>query len=182
MFNAWHISVYYFGKLVRSGFTYFFFAVIALIYFARLFNDQQQVEKPYYDPNEALVSYARDLIGIPYQAGGINSAGFDCSGFTRHVYDNFKISLPRAANSQFNSGSIIQLSDAEKGDLVFFNEAGDPHRKATHVGIISRITGSTVEFLHASTAYGITTDSLTSPYFSSRFIGIRRWLHLRETW
>ncbi|MBU3158698.1 C40 family peptidase [Clostridium frigoris] len=76
-----------------------------------------------------IVDYAEKFIGIPYKYGGTTIAGFDCSGFTMHVYNNFKVALPRIASSQTLKGNVVSKSSLKKGDLVFF---GKP---IYHVGI-----------------------------------------------
>ncbi|MBW9151608.1 C40 family peptidase [Clostridium estertheticum] len=76
-----------------------------------------------------IVDYAKTFTGIPYKYGGTTTAGFDCSGFTMHVYNNFKVNLPRIASSQTSKGSVVSKSTLKKGDLVFF---GNP---VYHVGI-----------------------------------------------
>lgn len=80
----------------------------------------------------AIVSDAERYLGVPYQWGGTSpTTGFDCSGFTQHVFGDLGISLPRtAAEQQAGAGqSIPSLAQAQPGDLLFF---GSP---AEHVGI-----------------------------------------------
>ncbi|MGH4123225.1 MAG: C40 family peptidase [Clostridium sp.] len=76
-----------------------------------------------------IVAYAKKLTGIPYKRGGTTTAGFDCSGFTMHVYNHFDITLPRTAKSQTAKGTAVSKSNLRIGDLVFFGAA------ISHVGI-----------------------------------------------
>lgn len=76
-----------------------------------------------------IVDYAEQFIGTPYKYGGTTAAGFDCSGFTMHVYNNFKVALPRIAKDQTSKGIVVSKSSLKKGDLIFF---GKP---ISHVGI-----------------------------------------------
>jgi cell wall-associated NlpC family hydrolase len=65
--------------------------------------------------------------------------GMDCSGFTQVVYSVFGINLLRNAREQITQGTVVpSLSDAQPGDLAFFDHA-DRDPKATnisHVGIL----------------------------------------------
>lgn len=79
----------------------------------------------------ALVNRAADFIGTPYQWGGNGPSTFDCSGFTKYVYREFGVSLPRTADSQMNTGSYVSRDQLQPGDLVFFGYNG----YANHVGI-----------------------------------------------
>jgi len=79
--------------------------------------------------SSAIVAYASNFIGTPYQWGGNGPSTFDCSGFTSYVFRHFGISLPRTAAGQQGAGVAVAKSDLQPGDLVFF---GSP---AFHVGI-----------------------------------------------
>ncbi|MGZ4538449.1 MAG: transglycosylase SLT domain-containing protein [Blastococcus sp.] len=84
----------------------------------------------------AVVSEAQKYIGVPYLWGGTDPAkGLDCSGFTKLVYGNLGIDLPRTSSQQATSGTAVaSLADAHPGDLVFFDY--DSARPGVdHVGI-----------------------------------------------
>jgi len=76
-----------------------------------------------------IVNYAEQFIGTPYKRGGTTAAGFDCSGFTMHVYNLFNVNLPRIAEDQTSTGTVVSKASLKAGDLVFF---GNP---ISHVGI-----------------------------------------------
>ena len=88
-------------------------------------------------PSEnAVVSDAKKYIGVPYVWGGTDpSKGLDCSGFTKLVYGDLGISLPRTSSQQATAGTpVASLAAARPGDLVFFDN--DPGRPGVdHVGI-----------------------------------------------
>jgi len=74
--------------------------------------------------NEDVVAYALQFVGNPYVYGGNSmTKGVDCSGFTKNVYSNFGIELPRHSNHQRNVGNNIgvDLENALPGDLLCFN-------------------------------------------------------------
>jgi len=84
----------------------------------------------------AVVSEAQKYIGVPYVWGGTDPAkGLDCSGFTKLVYGNLGIDLPRVSSQQATAGQpVASLADAHPGDLVFFdNDSARPG--VDHVGI-----------------------------------------------
>jgi cell wall-associated NlpC family hydrolase len=78
-----------------------------------------------------VLAVAVRYLGSPYLYGGSSPRGFDCSGYTGHVYRQLGISLPRTANQQMNATRRISRSQARSGDLVFFVSGG----RAYHVGI-----------------------------------------------
>lgn len=81
----------------------------------------------------AVVEYAKKYLKLKYVSGGNSlSTGTDCSGFTKLIYKEFGVSLPRTVKGQTGSGTYVRKSDLQKGDLVFY---GTGSGKATHVAI-----------------------------------------------
>ena len=122
-----------------------------------------------------LVLVAMTYIDTPYRRGG-NAAetGFDCSGFTRHVYErSLGLVLPRTAWEQARHPALREVPTAalRAGDLVFFNTLQRPF---SHVGIYI----GEGRFVHAPRP-GLTVRSepMTSAYWSARFEGARRALN-----
>src|SRR5690606_16542643 len=68
-----------------------------------------------------LVFMAMNFLGVPYRLGGTSEEdGFDCSGFTRHVFENsVGMMLPRRAAEQARSPDLVSVKQAElkPGDL-----------------------------------------------------------------
>lgn len=118
-----------------------------------------------------LVQTARRFIGAPYRWGGTSQTdGFDCSGLTMTVYRLNGLELPRSARNQFLVGRSISRQELAAGDLVFFDTAGSG--RITHVGIYS----GKHQFIHApGRGKSIRKASLSSEFFSSRYIGARRY-------
>lgn len=107
-------------------------------------------------------------LNIPYRLGGNGDGTIDCSGYTRAVYKALGVALPRTARAQYGAGSAVSRAGLRMGDLVFFNTMGGG---VSHVGIY--IGGG--QFTNANSYYGHTmVDSLSNPYWASRFVGARR--------
>jgi NlpC/P60 family/SPOR domain len=121
---------------------------------------------------EKIVRTARRYVGTPYRWGGESPlTGFDCSGLTMVVYRINGLNLPRSSRQQWKVGRRIPRSKLQKGDLVFFATSGG--RRISHVGIY---TGRN-RFLHApGRGRRIQTASLSSKYFTSRYVGARSYL------
>ncbi|KJR46440.1 hypothetical protein UF75_3154 [Desulfosporosinus sp. I2] len=119
--------------------------------------------------SSSLVDRALSLQGTSYVFGGTSKNGFDCSGFTKYVYASSGISLPRTSFAQFDSGNPVSKDNLQSGDLVFFSTYASG---ASHVGIY--IGGG--RFVHASNpSSGVKTSSLSDSFYSSRYLGARRY-------
>lgn len=116
----------------------------------------------------SISSTALSLRGAPYRNGGVDPAGFDCSGLVKYVFEQHGVAMPREARQQFQVGQPVEPASLEPGDLVFFTTVAPG---PSHVGIL--VGGD--QFVHAPTANGVVrVESLSSQYWSSRFIGAKR--------
>ncbi|RBY95168.1 lytic transglycosylase [Blastococcus sp. TF02-8] len=84
----------------------------------------------------AVVSEAQKYLGVPYLWGGTDpSKGLDCSGFTKLVFGNLRIDLPRTSSQQATAGKpVASIAQARPGDLVFFDYSSS-RAGIDHVGI-----------------------------------------------
>lgn len=121
---------------------------------------------------EALLISAYQQTGRHYTDGGQTpAAGFDSSGFTRWVYGQRGINLPRDIKRQVAGGRQVAKEDLRPGDLLVYRVAtktGDSY----HVGIY---TGQG-NFLHAAAKSGVVTETAAfGPQYAPFFVGGRRY-------
>jgi cell wall-associated NlpC family hydrolase len=124
------------------------------------------------DTASDLVISAMNFLGVPYQRGGTTEeSGFDCSGFTRHVFENsIGLLLPRRSAEQATAAGLLDVtsSDLKPGDLVFFNTMRSAF---SHVGIYI----GDDKFIHAPrTGSNIKIEDMRASYWQQRFSGARR--------
>ena len=109
-----------------------------------------------------LESQFRHFKGTKYKYGGTDKRGFDCSGFTKTVYNNaFKVTLPRTTKEMSKLGKKVSKKKLKPGDLVFFR----PSRRYRHVGIY--IGENT--FIHSSTSKGVVKSKLDDLYWKKKY-------------
>jgi cell wall-associated NlpC family hydrolase len=85
-----------------------------------------------------------------------------------YVFEQHGVAMPREARKQFDVGHPVEPSSLAPGDLVFFTTVAPG---ASHVGIL--VGGD--QFVHAPTSKGVVrVESLSSQYWSSRFVGAKR--------
>jgi hypothetical protein len=83
---------------------------------------------------EFVKSISFRYMNAPYQWGGRNPFGIDCSGFTQVVFKIAGYRLLRDAGQQAGQGKPVDDFDqALPGDLVFFK---NPENKIIHTGIL----------------------------------------------
>jgi cell wall-associated NlpC family hydrolase len=123
------------------------------------------------DKASDMVITALNFLGVPYRRGGASETGFDCSGFTRQVFEtSLGFALPRRADEQAKAPGLVAVKRAElqPGDLVFFNTL---KRTFSHVGIYI----GEGKFIHAPKPGGeVRVESMSFAYWAKRFTGARR--------
>ena len=130
-------------------------------------NDEVVVENTS-SKNTQVVDFAKSLLGKKYSYGGVGPNSFDCSGFTKYVYNNFGISLSHSASAQANVGRTILKSDLQPGDMVFFTQGGS---SIGHVGIY---VGNN-SFIHAANPQkGVVITSLSDGYYTRNYVTSKR--------
>lgn len=124
------------------------------------------------DAASELVLSAMNFLGVRYRRGGTSTEdGFDCSGFTRHVFENsVGLLLPRRADEQARLPGLATVGRDElrPGDLVFFNTM---RRTFSHVGIYV----GDGKFIHApKPGASVRIEDMREAYWSKRYTGARR--------
>ena len=132
----------------------------------------QQTVRRFSDGASDLVLSAMNFLGVRYRRGGNSTDdGFDCSGFTRHVFEHsIGLLLPRRADEQARLAGLAIVSHEElrPGDLVFFNTM---RRTFSHVGIY---IGDN-KFIHApKPGAAVRIEDMRVAYWSTRYNGARR--------
>ncbi len=124
------------------------------------------------DKASDMVLTAMNFLGVPYKRGGSSvERGFDCSGFTRHVFEmSVGLVLPRRVDEQATAPGLIKVKREElkPGDLVFFNTL---KRTFSHVGIYV----GEGKFIHSPRTGGeVRVEDMRYAYWAKRFTGARR--------
>jgi len=119
-----------------------------------------------------LVVAAMNFLGVDYKRGGQTvETGFDCSGFTRHVFESsIGLVLPRRSSEQAKAPGLrtVKRDELEPGDLVFFNTL---RAAFSHVGIYV----GDGKFIHAPRSGGqVRVEDMRVAYWSKRYNGARR--------
>lgn len=119
-----------------------------------------------------LVLSAMNFLGVPYRRGGTSvESGFDCSGFTRHVFESsVGLLLPRRSRDQAEAAGLqnVQREELKPGDLVFFNTMRSAF---SHVGIYV----GDGKFIHSPrTGSQVRVEDMREAYWTKRYNGARR--------
>ncbi len=126
-----------------------------------------------------LVLSAMNFLGVPYRRGGTSAeSGFDCSGFTRHVFESsVGLLLPRRSRDQAQAAGLqdVRREELKPGDLVFFNTMRSAF---SHVGIYV----GDGKFIHSPrTGSQVRVEDMREAYWTKRYNGARRVPELNGT-
>jgi len=120
-----------------------------------------------------IIEYrAKRFLGAPYVWGGNGPSCFDCSGFTKMVYNAIGIELPRVSRDQAKVGRLVHFDELQKGDIIFFDTGKKYQRRVTHVGIYLEDG----KFIHASSGKRrvVITSFNKRIFYKKRFLWGRR--------
>lgn len=84
------------------------------------------------EQGRAAAEWALAQVGKPYIWGGTGPHAFDCSGLTMQAWKAAGVALPRVTTDQVNTGTRVDLSDLQPGDLLFY-DTGAPGGSPSHV-------------------------------------------------
>lgn len=89
---------------------------------------------------EYVIRRGGSQIGMPYSWGGgkptgpstgvgdgANIYGFDCSGLTQYSFAGVGVLIPKYSGDQYNTGRKVPISQAKRGDLIFWGPGGSQH-------------------------------------------------------
>ncbi len=74
-----------------------------------------------------------NLLSGSYKCGKSPDTGFDCSGFTSYVFNNFWVMVSPASVEQSKLGRAVAPDQVFPGDLIFFSE---DKKKISHVALV----------------------------------------------
>lgn len=120
---------------------------------------------------DELIAYAMSLQGVRYVYGGMSLKGFDCSGFTRFVYQAVGVSTPRSSHEYGSVGEKVARSALRPGDVLLWDTDGRRVTNISHVGIYL----GNDKFIHASTTMRKVVVASVSGY-QATYLGARRFL------
>lgn len=122
----------------------------------------------------AFVEYSKRYIGKPYARGAIGPDAFDCSGLVFACSrESIGVQLPRQTLAMFSFCELIDDSEREVGDLVFFKTTGDG--SVSHVGIYA----GNNQFINCASDgpnTGVIISSLKENYWESHYFKTGRFL------
>ena len=124
------------------------------------------------NPRDGVTFYAKEYMGTPYQLGGNNLHGIDCSGLIHNAFKKQGIRVSRTVDLLRKEGKRISKDRAKAGDLLFFRTT--KKRKLTHAGIVVGRKGGEPLFIHASSSRGVIISSLREGYWNKAYAQTRR--------
>ena len=118
---------------------------------------------------EEIFQFAKQFLGTKYIYGGKTPKGFDCSGFTHYVMNNFGYKISPASKLQAKNGEKVKLKDVKAGDLVFFKKKG----RVFHVALVVDNSSEGLYVIH-STNRGVVVDNISkSSYWKPQLSAAR---------
>ncbi|MBW6481793.1 MAG: CapA family protein [Vicingaceae bacterium] len=126
------------------------------------------------DKINMIINFGKEYLGKPYRHKLPDGNILDCSGFISYVYGHNGLDLPKSSASIANVTEKINLSEVNKGDLMFFKGRDIKNEKIGHVSMVTSVDGGIIEMMH-SCVRGIIVEKYNSnEYYTSRLLYIGR--------
>jgi len=117
-----------------------------------------------------IVAKAEQYLGVPYEWGGTDPSGFDCSGFVYYVFRSLGINISRTQATMYKQGTPVSKDELKPGDLVFFQNTYK--EGISHVGIYV----GDGQFIHSpSSGKVVSYADLYSNYYIEHYYGAARY-------
>jgi len=115
---------------------------------------------------DEILETAKEFLGVKYVWAANGPTAFDCSGFTKYVFEKHGVTIPRYSGHQAHIGIKVAYNELQKGDLVFFDT--DKKGKVNHVGIYL----GDDQFIHASSGGKkvMITSFIQKKFYKNRFL------------
>ena len=120
-----------------------------------------------------ISTYAKDYLNTPYRYGGTSKQGMDCSGLIFQSFLKYGKELPRTTKDLSKYGQKIKLKHTRVGDLLFF-KTSKKWGGINHVGLVTKVYGNSIEFIHSTTSKGVIISGLNQYYWAKTFKFARR--------
>jgi len=118
-----------------------------------------------------VIQQAKNLQGVTHYAYGVNQAPtlMDCSAMVKYVFGLEGISLKWGTRYLKDSGTNVPRNELQPGDLVLLSVGS-----STSIGHVGIYLGDGTMIHNSPSADGIEISSITSGYWSSRYVTARR--------
>ncbi len=152
--------------------------IAAAISFSLLFTASvtiipQNVEAAYsVSKANSIISKGKSYWGRPYVYGASTSTTrvFDCSSFTKRLFAQQGIYLPRTSKDQAKRGYYVAKRNLKKGDLVFYSTSNS-RGKIAHVAIYA----GNGNILHTyKKGVGVTMTKMSKNFWEDHYKTARR--------
>ncbi|MEK3747984.1 C40 family peptidase [Paenibacillus sp. FSL E2-8871] len=132
-----------------------------------------KVEAASVSKGQSVVNLGKKYMGVPYKFGASTSTTkvFDCSSFTKYIFKQYNVTLPRTAAAQSKVGTAVSKANLRVGDLVFFSSGSRATGKnVTHVAVYA----GNGKILHTYGKPGVTISDLNSGTWKKTYLKARR--------
>lgn len=132
--------------------------------------EEERCEITRFDIVSSIIEDGEKLLGLPYQASGIAPWVLDCSGFTSYIFSLHNIKIPRSSAAQAEFGTVINVKNAEPGDLLIFTGRDSGSKRPGHVAMVVSNDNGNIKMIHSCNR-GIGYDNYPQmKYYKERFI------------
>ncbi len=123
---------------------------------------------------KAFITEVKKYVGCPYVLGATGPEKFDCSGLVYYTAQkSIQKQLPRTVSALYKYVKLVNDSEKEAGDLLFFKTKSDS--TISHVGVYIG-NNQFISALSDGPNTGVIVSSLKEAYWKPKYCGVGKFL------
>jgi cell wall-associated NlpC family hydrolase len=119
------------------------------------------------------IEFGKTLLGKPYRYVK-DGMVLDCSGLISYIFVKNGYDLPRSIYVMVKTTKRINISEVQKGDLLFFKTRNIKSNNLGHVAIVTDVIDNQIEMMHSCNRGIIIENYNKNNYYTSRLLSAGR--------
>jgi len=119
---------------------------------------------------DRIIDFGKTFLDKPYKYKGPCSWVMDCSGYIACIFSEFGYQMPHSTPSIASIVKDVNLTEVQKGDLLFFKGRDNNSNSVGHVSIVTEVTNGNIKMMHSCNRGIVIDEYQKMDYYKKRLI------------
>ncbi|MGY8988621.1 MAG: CapA family protein, partial [Flavobacteriales bacterium] len=119
---------------------------------------------------DRIIDFGKTFLDKPYKYKGPCSWVMDCSGYIACIFSEFGYQMPHSTPSIASIVKDVNLTEVQKGDLLFFKGRDNNSNSVGHVSIVTEVTNGNIKMMHSCNRGIVIDEYQKMDYYKTRLI------------